>query len=94
MVKHYLVFHRDPFWILLFNIYINDLFYFIDEGNIGNYADDNTPYAIDTDTKTVINTLEKDVSTLMKWFNDNYMKLKRGQSHLLISNHDEDVKRL
>ena len=62
---------------LLFNIYINDIFYFIDEGNIANYADDNTPYAIDTDTKTVINTLEKDVSTLMKWFNDNY--LKRGQ---------------
>ena len=74
---------------LLFNIYINDIFYFIDEGNIANYADDNTPYAIDT--KTVINTLEKDVSTLMKWFSDNYMKLNEDKCHLQISNHDEDV---
>ena len=29
---------------LLFNIYINDIFYFVDN-NIANYADDNTPYA-------------------------------------------------
>ena len=28
---------------LLFNIYINDLFYFIDNASIANYADDNTP---------------------------------------------------
>ena len=35
---------------LIFFIYINDIFYFIDEGNIANYADDNTPYAIDTDS--------------------------------------------
>ena len=76
---------------LLFNIHINDIFYFIDEGIKANYADDNTPYAIDTATKTVINTLEKDVSTLMKLFNDNYMKLNEDKCHLLISNHDEDV---
>ena len=53
--------------------------------------DDITPYAIDTDTKTVINTLEEDVFTLMKWFNDNYMKLNKDKCHHLISNHDEDV---
>ena len=28
---------------LLFNIYINDLFYFIDNASIANYVDDNTP---------------------------------------------------
>ena len=76
---------------LLFNIYINDIFYFIDEGNITNYVDENTPYAIDTDTKTVINTHEMDVSTLMEWFNDNYMKLNDDKCHLLISNLDEEV---
>ena len=30
---------------LLFNIYIKDIFYFIDERNVANYADDNTTYA-------------------------------------------------
>ena len=30
---------------LLFNIYVNDIFYFINEESIANYADDNTVYA-------------------------------------------------
>ena len=30
---------------LLFNIYINDIFYFVSFGNITNYDDDNTPYS-------------------------------------------------
>ena len=75
----------------VFNIYINDIFYFIAEGNIENYADGNTPYAIDTNTKAVINTFETDASTVMKWCNDNYMKLNEDKCHLLISNHDEGV---
>ena len=28
---------------LIFNIYLNDIFYFIDENKLANYADDNTP---------------------------------------------------
>ena len=39
---------------LLFNIYINDIFYFLDEDMITNYADDTTPYAIDIDFDTLI----------------------------------------
>ena len=34
---------------LNFNIYINDIFYFVDEEFLTNFADDNTPNAIDTD---------------------------------------------
>ena len=32
---------------LLFNIYINDIFFVTEETSITNYADDNTPYARD-----------------------------------------------
>ena len=32
---------------LLFNIYLNDIFYLVNENNLTNYANDNTPYAID-----------------------------------------------
>ena len=60
---------------LLFNKYINDLFYFVNETELANYADDNTPYAIDIDTDSVINTLENDADILITWFRDNYMKL-------------------
>ena len=31
---------------LLFNIFLNDIFYFINNGNLCNYADDNTLYSI------------------------------------------------
>ena len=31
---------------LLFNIYINDLLLFVNGKNVANYADDNTPYAM------------------------------------------------
>ena len=34
---------------MLFNILINDIFYFMDDVNITNYADDNTPYTSHTD---------------------------------------------
>ena len=34
---------------LLFNIFLNDVFYFINDICIANYADDNTPYATNKD---------------------------------------------
>ena len=45
----------DP---LLFNIYINDIFYFMDQSEITNYADDNTPYAVDDDIDVVLQKLK------------------------------------
>ena len=38
---------------LLFNIFINDLFYFIKEAKLSNYADDNQLYFADTDPAVV-----------------------------------------
>ena len=40
---------------LLFNIFINDLFYFIKEAKLSNYANDNQLYFADTDP-AVLNT--------------------------------------
>ena len=45
---------------LLFNIYINDLFMFVKDAQICNYADDTTIYACDTKIESVIKTLESD----------------------------------
>ena len=41
---------------LLFNIYINDIFYFV-ENDMANYADDNTPYAIEKNSIYFLGTL-------------------------------------
>ena len=76
---------------LLFNIYINDIFFFVNEDNLANYADDNTPYAIDYDTISLIDALENDTMTLIKWFHDNYFKMNAKKCQLIVTNHEEDV---
>ena len=44
--------------LLLFNIYISDIFYDIGQCNIASYADDNTPYTSDLNLGEVIQKLE------------------------------------
>ena len=43
---------------LVFNIFINDLFYFFDDTAVCNYADDTTLHACDEDLATLIVRLE------------------------------------
>ena len=79
---------------LLFNIYLNDIFFFVNENNLTNYADDNTPYAVDSNIDALIDSIVHDTSTLIKWFNDNYFKMNIDKCHLLVTNHEEDVSAL
>ena len=76
---------------LFFNIYLNDIFYFVNKCDITNYADDTTPYAVGTTMDTLLNSLEKDTKILIKWFRDNYFQLNADKCHLLISNHSKDI---
>ena len=59
---------------LLFNIFINDLFFFIEKSDICNFADDNTLYSCGENLKTVLENLEHDASKLSYWFKINSMK--------------------
>ena len=77
---------------LLFNIYINDIFFFLNNSNIANYADDTTPYSIDTTLDALLDSLQSDINTLTKWFHDNYLKLNADKCHLLVANHNKDVR--
>ena len=76
---------------LLFNIYINDVFYFIDEHDLTNYADDNTPNIIEKDTDSLVNKLEDNILVLMKWFYDNYLVMNADKAHLLVTNHLDEI---
>ena len=76
---------------LLFNIYLNDIFYFTTGTEITNYADDTTPYTIKVDIESLIETLQNDISIIIKWFQDNYFKLNTDKCHFLVSNHGEDI---
>ena len=53
---------------LLFNIFLNDIFFFLKNDNRGNYADDSTLYAYSKNLETVICNLRQEFSILAIWF--------------------------
>jgi succinate dehydrogenase flavin-adding protein (antitoxin of CptAB toxin-antitoxin module) len=59
---------------VLFNIFINYIFYFISDSSLYNYADDNTLSYSGYELDKIINTLEKDSLNLIDWFTSNQMK--------------------
>ena len=61
---------------LLFNIFINDLFFFIDKVKLDNYADDNTAYATNDRFDNLIKILGAETSVILHWFRMNCMKSK------------------
>ena len=70
---------------LLFNIYFNDLFFFLDNTEASNYANGTDLYACDTNLETLLYRLEHDAHIAIEWFESNYMKLNEDKSHFLIS---------
>ena len=68
---------------LLFIIYLNDIFYFITDTDVCNYADDTTLYTWDNELNKLIKRLEKETRHVVDWFNCNFMKLNGDKCHLL-----------
>ena len=73
---------------LLFNIFINDIFYFIEDAYTCNFSDDNSLYSIEDNFKEVKTMLEKNFELLQGWFYENHMVLNPGKCHDLITNKD------
>ena len=76
---------------LLFNIYINDLFYAVEYSDICNFADDTTPHSSSTDIDKAISDVEHDCLLLVDWFRDNYMTLNASKCHLLVSGYKDEL---
>ena len=70
---------------LLFDIYINDLFFLTENTNVCIYVEDTTFYTCDSDLHNLILRLEHDSVLVIEWFECNYMKLNQDKYHLLIS---------
>ena len=75
---------------LLFNVYFNDLFYFLEETEAINYADDNHHHACDMDLGNLMRRLDHDIRIVNEWFESNYMKVNGDKCHLLISGHKHE----
>ena len=53
---------------------MNDIFSFVTDSSLYNYADDNTLSYVSEDVKNLVNVLEKDSKSLIEWFNLNKMQ--------------------
>ena len=78
---------------LLFNIFLNDIFFFVKDSKITNYADDNTPYATEDSVEKLLETLERETNILLDWFKCNEMKSNTDKCYLIIvNNQNNDIK--
>ena len=56
---------------LLFNIFINDLFFFVLKCDICNFADDNTMYSCNKLLSKILANLQFDLKNVLMWFTVN-----------------------
>ena len=67
---------------VLFNIFINDLFFSIKKSVVCNFADDNTLFCGDSNLDIVFINLDSDLSNAMDWFKISSLKVNPGKSNL------------
>ena len=70
---------------LLFNIYLDDLFFFLKDIGMCNFADNTTTYICDDSLENVLKSLEKNSMLAICFFENNYTKLNTGKCHLIVS---------
>ena len=75
---------------LLFNVYLNDLFFTNDSTEVCNFADDTSLYSCNKNLEIVLNSLEKDSNMAIKWFKNNFMKINPDKFHLLVSGNSKE----
>ena len=69
----------------MFNIYINDRFYFFYLCDICNFADDTTPYVCNSSLGFVLEKMEEYSTLFIKWFEINEMRMNVEKCQKFIS---------
>ena len=69
---------------LLFNIFINDLFLFIEKCILYNYADDNSMSKASRCIEEVLSCLRHDGDIAIKWFSENGMQANPGKFQFMV----------
>ena len=71
--------------LLLFSVYICDLFYDIDDLDFASFADDSTPYSCLSDMISVLGQLKGGIDKIFDWFKKNFLKGNADKCHLITS---------
>ena len=72
---------------ILFNIFLCDMFFMVDNIDIASYADDNTPYSVGKSQCHLETKLQKASVKRFKWFDENGLKANQEKYHFLSSLH-------
>ena len=73
---------------LLFNVFLADLLFTVNDIDIVRYVDDNTPYMIAANVDDLTISLEQASNGLFEWFKNNPLKSNADKFHLLVSTND------
>ena len=73
---------------ILFNLYLNNLFYLSEFIEVCNFADNTTLHACDNDSNNLIKRLERETFLATEWFEANNMKRNKDKCHFLVSRHE------
>ena len=68
---------------LLFNLYVNDLNYFITSTSLRLYADDTTHYASDVSPTVLQYIINSDLSVLSRWFSMNFLQINAAKTQAI-----------
>ena len=68
---------------LIFNIFINDIFFFITNDNITNYADENGLFSCNRDINIAFHEVEYNAVILNTWLKNNLMVTNTGKYNLI-----------
>ena len=74
---------------LFFNIFINDLFMFLDGENLCNFADDNTIFKSCGSLGMAKELVEEQCTLITDWFKFNSMKMNPEKCHVMITENDD-----
>ena len=69
---------------LLFNIFIDDIFFFVENSEICNFADDNAVYLCGKDLPKIKDDLICAMKNILKWFRLNSLKVNPGKFQFTI----------
>ena len=70
---------------LLFNVFMNDMFYFIERCDLYNYADDNSIAKTAQTLPVLLTDLAHDCKISLKWFNDNGMQANPEKFQFMVA---------
>ena len=72
----------------LFNVFMNDLFLFIQNCKLYNYADDNSMINSSPDINAILTNLKHDCKNAIKWFGYNSMKANPDKFQFMVWSSD------